>query len=92
MALAQQDLPPYHVGAQDSSQLRLPNGKLQRDEIVRAEDKQNLKDAQEMARLSAEIKADMEKGDGHVLSLKTLKQLDDLEKLAKNIRARLKHN
>jgi hypothetical protein len=70
---------------------RLPNGKLQRDEILKAEHEQNLKDAAQLAELSEQLKEDLEKNDRYVLSMSTLKKTDEIEKLVKKIRSRLRH-
>jgi hypothetical protein len=70
----------------------LPNGKSQRDEILKAEHQQNIKDAADLAELAEQLKIDLEKNDRYVLSMATLKKTDDIEKLAKRIRARLRHN
>jgi hypothetical protein len=70
----------------------LPNGKSQKDEILKAEHQQNLKDAAELADLAEQLKIDLEKDDRYVLSMATLKKTDDIEKLAKRIRTRLRHN
>ena len=70
----------------------LPNGKLQKDEILKAEHQQNLKDAAELADLAEQLKIDLEKNYRYVLSMATLKKTDDIEKLAKRIRTRLRHN
>src|ERR1700704_3401070 len=72
--------------------VHLPNGKLQRDEILKAEHEQNVKDAAQLVELSQQLQQDIEKNDRFVLSLNTLKKTDDIEKLAKRIRARLRHN
>jgi len=72
--------------------VKLPNGKLQKDEIIRVDYERNLKDAGDLARLAEEIKDDLEKGDRYLVSLKTLKKLDDVEKLTKDIRQRLRRN
>ena len=71
--------------------LKLPNGKSQRDEILKAEREQNIKDAGRLVDLAEELKADMEKNDPFVLSMDTLKKTDDIEKLVKKIRNRLRH-
>jgi hypothetical protein len=76
----------------DEPDVKLPNGKLQKDEIIRVDYERNLRDAGELARLSEEIKDDLEKGDRYLVSLKTLKKLDDVEKLTKDIRQRLRRN
>ena len=72
--------------------IKLPNGKSQRDEILKAEHEQNLKDAAELAQLAEQLKIDLEKNDRFVLSMATLKKTDEIEKLAKRIRTRLRHN
>ncbi len=77
---------------QEDQDVILPNGKSQRDEIARAEHQQNLKDAAELADLADQLKIDLEKNDRYVVSMATIKKTDDIEKLAKRIRARLRHN
>jgi hypothetical protein len=91
-ALAQVERPdrpglPAPPGRSDN--VRLPNGKLQRDEILKADQERNLTDAAELARLAAEVKEDIEKNDRYVVSVKTLKKLDDIAKLTRNIHGRL---
>jgi hypothetical protein len=76
----------------DESEVKLPNGKSQKDEIIRVDYERNLRDAGQLARLSEEIKDDLEKGDRYLVSTKTLKKLDDVEKLSKDIRQRLRRN
>ena len=81
----------FALGQDDpSSDVRLPNGKLQRDEIIRADHKRNLEDADALVKLAQEVKGDLDNLDSHVISVKTLKELDDIEKLDKGIRSRLK--
>ena len=79
-------------GAGDEEEVVLPNGKSQREEILKAEHQQNIKDAAELADLAEQLKIDLEKNDRYVLSMATLKKTDDIEKLAKRIRARMRHN
>ena len=73
-------------------EVKLPNGKSQKDEIIRVDYERNLRDAGELARLAEEVKDDLEKGDRYLVSSKTLKKLDDVEKLSKDIRQRLRRN
>jgi hypothetical protein len=65
---------------------------VQRDEILKAEHEQNLKDAAQLADLAEQLKLDLEKNDRFVLSLATLKKTDEIEKLVKKIRSRLRRN
>ena len=74
------------------SDVRLPNGKSQRDEILKAEHEQNLKDAAKLIDLAQDLKESLEKDDRYVLSLATLKKTEEIEKLVKKIRARLRHD
>ncbi len=76
---------------QNQNNVELPNGKLQRDEILKAEYEQNLKDSARLADLARQLQTDLEKSDRFVLSLDTLKKTDEIEKLAKKIRSRLRH-
>ena len=69
---------------------QLPNGKSMPEEILKQDHKKNLADAAAMAKLAEEVSEDLEKDDRFVYSLKTLKKLDEIEKLSKAIRARLK--
>ena len=68
----------------------LPNGKTQREMIVKDDYRKNLEDAAEMAKLADELKEDLENGDKYVVSVKAIKKAEDIEKLARNIRTRLK--
>jgi hypothetical protein len=83
--------PPSGAPAEEQ-EVKLPNGKSQRDEILKIEREQNIKDAAQLAQLAEELKQDLEKNDRFVLSLGTLKKTDDIEKLVKKIRGRLRHN
>jgi hypothetical protein len=74
-----------------SEEAKLPNGKSQRDAILKAEHEQNLKDAAQLADLAQQLQQDLEKNDTFVFSISTLKKTDDIEKLAKKIRSRLRH-
>jgi hypothetical protein len=71
---------------------RLPNGKLQRDEILKADYQKSVDDARELSKLADELKLDLEKSDRNVLSIGTLKKTEEIEKIAKRIRDRLKHS
>ena len=69
---------------------QFPNGRSQPEEILKQDHKKNLADAAAMAKLAEEVSDDLEKDDRFVYSLKTMKKLDEIEKLTKAIRARLK--
>jgi len=71
---------------------RLPNGKNQQDEILKAEYEQNLKDAAQLVELSQSLREELEKNDRFVVSMSAVKKTDDIEKLVRKIRSRLRRN
>jgi hypothetical protein len=73
-------------------EVQLPSGKSQRDEILKAERDQNLKDAAQLVELAQQLQQDLEKNDRFVFSINTLKKTDEIEKLARKIRSRMRHN
>jgi len=70
--------------------VKLPNGKSQQEEILKAEHQKTLEDAAELVKLAEQLQDDLIKEDRHVLSIATLKKTEDIEKLARKIRTRLK--
>jgi len=86
------NLPGQQRGTPDNppEEPKLPDGRSQREEILKADHEKSLKDASELIRLCEELKADLEKNDRHVLSVGTLRRLDEIEKLAKRVRGRMK--
>jgi hypothetical protein len=87
---AQQEPEPFPPSQKGDA--TLPNGKSQKDEILKAEYQQNLKDAAQLTELAQQLQQDLEKNDRFVFSISTLKKTDDIEKLVKKIRARMRHN
>jgi hypothetical protein len=87
---AQQGPPERTLPPETPEEVRLPNGKLQREEILKADYQKTLEDARALSKLADELKADLEKSDYNVLSVGTLKKTDDIDRLARRIRDRLK--
>jgi hypothetical protein len=85
--MAQKNLP---VPSDPPEDIRLPNGKKQQDEILKADYEQNVKDAQALLNIARSFEEDLEKDDRYVLSLASLKKLDEMEKLIRRIRGRMK--
>lgn len=69
---------------------KLPSGKSQKEEILKADYEQSLRDAERLVKLSEEFKAELEKQGRHVLSVQTLRKIEEIEKLARRIRSRLR--
>lgn len=76
------DVPPDKV--------RLPNGKLQQDEILKEEHNRELQDARQLVELSQALQKDLEQDGVHVLSISSLHRTEEIEKLAKRIRSRIR--
>ena len=77
-------------GEEKPGEIRLPNGKKQQDEIIKADFEKNVKDARELTDLAKSFEEDLEKNEAFVFSLSDLKKLDDMERLTKRIRGRMK--
>jgi hypothetical protein len=63
---------------------------IQRKGLIKADHKKNLDDAAALLKLAEKLQADLEKEDPLVISVKNLKQTEEIQKLAKNIHGRLK--
>jgi hypothetical protein len=83
---------PATLERQADGDIKLPNGKSQKDEILKSEHAQNIKDAQDLVDLAQQLRESLEKNDRYVLSLSDLKKTEDIEKLAKKIRGRMRRN
>jgi len=62
----------------------------QRNALIKADHEKNLADAAALLKLAEELTANLEKEDPLVISIKSIKQTEDIQKLAKNIHGRLK--
>ncbi len=75
----------------DNDTSRLPNGKLRSDEILKDEHERSIKDAAQLVELAESLKQEIEKDDAHILSISSLKKTEEIEKIARRIRSRMKH-
>src|ERR1700722_7218049 len=85
---AQQKAPDHTLPPEQGEDLRLPNGKLKREEILKADYLKNVEDARALSKLAAELKADPEKYDSNLFRVGSLKNTDDMDRLSKRIRDR----
>ncbi len=76
--------PPYEIGP------NIPLTQQQRTALIKSDHKKNVEDATELLRLAEVVKTELDKEDAQVISVKTIKQTEDIERLAKSIRGRLK--
>jgi len=77
-----------HETADESA--KLPNGKSQQDAILKEDHEKNIADAREVVRIATELKDELENGSAHVLSVGALKKTDEIEKITKRIRGRMR--
>lgn len=70
--------------------VRLPGGKKQSEEILKAEHEKSLAEVKKLRQLAEDLEDELVKNDRHVLSLSALKKTEEIEKLAKRIRNRIR--
>jgi hypothetical protein len=68
----------------------LPDGRSQRNAILKADHSSNLEDAAKLLRLAEALQADLDKQGQFVVSLECIKRTEEIEKLARRMRARMK--
>ncbi len=71
-------------------EVRLPGGKLQKEEILKAEHKRSLEDAARLSELAQSLEAELENNGWSVVSVGSIKKTEEIAKLAKRIGDRLK--
>jgi len=69
---------------------KLPNGKSQSEEILKADHAKSLQDLKQITELSQSLAAEMERDTSHVLSLNSIRKTEEIEKLARRIRGRMR--
>ncbi len=69
---------------------KLPNGKTQIDEILKADHAKSLEDLKQITEISQALAAEMEHDTSHVLSLSSIRKTEEIEKLARRIRGRMR--
>lgn len=80
--------PPFpHEGDEDP---KLPNGKSQKDAIARELHEQALKDTDDLISLAQQLKDELQKSGDYIMPVSSVKKTEEIEKLAKKIRWRLK--
>jgi len=79
-----------HGGGGEEPDMRLPSGKSQRQEILKADHAKSKADAAELVTLAEELKEELDKSEHQVLNVKLVKKAEDIEKLARRIKDRMK--
>ena len=89
-APSQQPFPPHRPD--ERPDVLLPSGKSQRQELLKADYKKAKSEASELVKLSQELKDAIDDGEHQVLSLRTVKKAEEVEKLARRIKDRLRRS
>jgi len=61
------------------------------DAILKADYQQNLKDIRQLIGIARAFQRDIERDQQFILSIDSLKRLDEIDKVTKRIRGRMKH-
>lgn len=70
---------------------RSPRMKRQQvEDMLKADHAKSIEDAAQLIKLAEDLKAELEKSDRHVLALTALRKTEEIEKIAKRIRGRMK--
>jgi hypothetical protein len=83
------DHPP--LGKTDDDDVRLPNGKSQRDEIARQQHADALKDVDALVAAAEELRDQLKHAGDFVVPVSSVRKTEEIEKLARKIRGRLKN-
>jgi hypothetical protein len=70
----------------DPARPRLPKT----EDLLKAEHKRSVEDAGKLLQLAEDLKIEIEKNDRHVLSISAIKKTEEIERLAKRIRDRMR--
>jgi hypothetical protein len=78
---------PDHQPDEDA---RLPNGKSQKDAISKQAHEDALKDVESLIQLAENLRDELKHSGEYVVSVSSLKKTEEIEKLARHIRGKLK--
>jgi hypothetical protein len=67
-----------------------PERQKQREEILKLDHKKNLADAARLLELAQDLKSELDKTNRNVLPVTALRKAEEIEKLARSLRGRLK--
>ncbi len=78
---------PDHDPGED---VRLPNGKLQKDAISKQAHEDALKEVESLIRLAEDLRSELKRSSEYVVAVSSLRKTEEIEKLARQIRGKLK--
>jgi hypothetical protein len=88
LAMATAQRQPHDMTDDDKTGAGLKRKQI--EEILKSDRVKSIEDAGQMMKLSEELKGELEKNDKSVLSVAALRKAEEIEKLAKRIRGRLR--
>ncbi len=68
---------------------RLPDGRMRSEALLKADFEDNQKDIAKMKKLLEGVEDEMKKYDRHVLSIKSIKDREEVEKISRRVRGRM---
>ncbi len=71
---------------------KLPDGRLWSEAVIKANHEANLKDLERMRKILDSVQEELEQSKGHVLSIRALKDLEELERISKRVRDRMRRH
>ncbi|MGI9074498.1 MAG: hypothetical protein ACR2JB_25000 [Bryobacteraceae bacterium] len=83
-------LPPFPNPDKRDRDRKLPNGKSQNDAIARQNHEKALKDANDLIAVAGQLRDELQKAGNYVVPVSSVKKTEEIEKLARRIRGRLK--
>jgi hypothetical protein len=75
----------------DKEDEKLPNGKSRNNAIAKKQHEEALKDADDLVAAAQDLKAALERSGNYVVDVSSVKKTEEIEKLARRIRGRLKN-
>ena len=81
---------PVPLPPNPNEDVKLPNGKSQKDAIAKENHAQAMKDVDELISMAEQLRDELQKSGEHVVSVSSVKKTEDIEHLARKIRGRLK--
>ncbi len=88
------DTPPPRHGPPDlhkpDEDTKLPNGKSQKDAIAKQNHEASMKDAADLVEAAKSLEEELKSAGSYVVPVASVKKTEEIEKLARRIRSRLK--
>jgi hypothetical protein len=89
-APANRRIPPIPNPSDREEDRKLPNGKSQNDAIAKQNHEQALKDTNDLIAVAQQLRDELQKAGKYVVPISSMKKTEEIEKLARRIRGRLK--